>query len=277
MSKPTSGVPSKIALGGDSRESATGTASRKTSGTASRKTKLNPNAKSFAPASPTKKSTGKKSLNPDANAFVPGARRSGKNEREKDFDTCAEEQLAERKKYNLVETTYNDRIRQQLQVYGLGKLIQNLGLFKNNGFLTYAGMAQIAEVLCRWPRPRELAAVALHKDFRDLVTLTEHSGRKHLVYFRSVVSFRREEGYPMSKLIGPKGQNLVALTEGKDLLYAWCSLGKLFLYASDRAQLLEAVKEFKGWEGVVAKSVTSKTSTKTFTTSMKDFNQMDRE
>ena len=123
----------------------------------------------------------------------------------------------------------------------------------------------------RAEQARELAAVATHKDFRDLVTLTEHSGKKHLAYFRSVVSFKLEEDYPVGKLIGPGGANLIALTKENDLLYAWYGEGELYLYANNRKSLLSAVKMFKGFEGVVGKSVATRTTIKEFTTSMQDF------
>ena len=73
--------------------------------------------------------------------------------------------------------------------------------------MTYKGMAAAARVLCRWPRPSELARIVAAADMPPME------------YTRMTVTF--EAKIPIGKLIGPKGQHLINLTHNHRLLYAW--------------------------------------------------------
>ena len=197
--------------------------------------------------------------------------------REQEFKNCAKDNTTERRKYDLGKTTLSERISAS-QVVGLGNLIQSKGLFKNNAFLTYAGMEEIASVLCRWPRPRELAMVAFHENFKDMVKWSSgsklaKSDTRELHYFRCRVLFDLEGDPPRyGDMIGPKGANLVALTRDNDLMYAWYDGATMMLYATDMKLLVKGVESFSKFPGVSHVAPNYSAAIK-FSTSMKDFGQ----
>lgn len=78
-----------------------------------------------------------------------------------------------------------------------------------NELLTYDGLSQAASVLCRWPRPSELARVVAHE--RDTP----------LEYVRFITKFTVNDGASINTVIGRGGSKLIDLTKKNDLIYAW--------------------------------------------------------
>ena len=111
------------------------------------------------------------------------------------------------------------------QVAALVKFIRAHGLDEEDAFVTYDGMAKIADVLCRWPRPAELGKVA-----RTLGRVIKY--RVTRVPFVANV--------PIGLIAGRLGGNLIRLTRGHDLMYAWIKkngqgVTTLYLYSLNMA------------------------------------------
>jgi hypothetical protein len=88
-----------------------------------------------------------------------------------------------------------------------------------DGLLTYAGLSAMKDVLCRWPRPSELAAMIDQVFKRNDIS---HSTREKYAnyYWRNVDFFVQDESV-VRKLVGRVGVNFRAMTEKHDLMYVW--------------------------------------------------------
>ena len=153
------------------------------------------------------------------------------------FDSCVSDVSAVRSKYNLSGVTYSAKFTEEAQVEGLLLYMRDNGFESFPAMITAMGLKAAAGVLCRWPRPTELA----------LLAETADKTNKLWVYRLKV------EVAPASpsKFVGVHGANLYDLTERNGLLYAWLATtslqGKkklyLYLYGTTRQQVIEASKD----------------------------------
>jgi hypothetical protein len=150
------------------------------------------------------------------------------------FDSCVQKASDERSKYNLSGVTYSDKFTEEAQVEGLLLYMRDNKFKSFPDMITKKGLEAAAGVLCRWPRPAELALLA------------KKAGEPDLWVYRLKV-----EVAPASpgKFVGVHGANLYALTERNGLLYAWLATMKdekkvyLYLYGTTRQQVIDASKD----------------------------------
>ena len=171
-----------------------------------------------------------------------------------DFGKCSESQSDIRSKYGLggvkKETKMTDA-----EVEGLATYLGELGLLKDKAtYLSGKTMSQAAKLLCRWPRPSEIARLAINH--------APHLGR--LQCHSASVKFRFLEEGPnkgkrFAKLIGAQGTKLIGLTERNNLLYSWASWGAddytLHLYGKTMADVEAATADFLEANGDVIEAV----------------------
>lgn len=152
----------------------------------------------------------------------------GDTNRRDDFDVCSEKTQAElRARYGLGDVTYEGKMSAE-EIEGLRRYLGDKGVSIPDDMLTYRGMETASAVLCRWPRPSELARIA------------EAAGAGELHVWRAAVTLKLDEP---SKWVGMRGSNLIALTMAHDLLYAWLQDGRtLFLYGPTKGSVLAASK-----------------------------------
>ena len=147
------------------------------------------------------------------------------------FNTCVKDQHDARVSAGLDGISMHDKMT-DAEVFGLrdyfGGDVRRL--------LSYEGMQDASHVLCRWPRPSELARVIAA------------SGQGSMTYRSFKVVF--EAKAPLHSIIGPVGKHLNDLTKNNDLLYAWIKRRKeegkaeLFLYAIDSPGTPSSAKVF---------------------------------
>lgn len=77
---------------------------------------------------------------------------------------------------------------------------------------THAALSGASEVLCRWPRPKEIARLAKMMDPAADTT-----------YYTGLLFLRADDSSAIGSLVGPKGRNLNQLTKRYGLLYIWVS------------------------------------------------------
>lgn len=152
------------------------------------------------------------------------------------FNKCAEDNRAERERIGIDGIEYNRRvedrevIRRLMARFGLDRMVgdKRRAMMK---LLTYQGMNELADVMCRWPRPRELGYIA-----QEMGVTAE--------YYRSVVPLQGERRR-VAGLIGQEGKNFVRVTRDADLMYVWLKrddrkdsdVVRVHMYASSRSKL----------------------------------------
>jgi hypothetical protein len=101
--------------------------------------------------------------------------------------------------------------------------------------LTYAGMMQLSALMCRWPRPSELARLA------------KAAGEKPIPYWVLEVELHPPNGEGghvfWSGFVGSKGSNLTHLTKKYDLLYVWLKAPKLTIYGISKESVYAAAED----------------------------------
>lgn len=161
------------------------------------------------------------------------------------FQRCAIEHHAERMAQGLDKTTEDGKMTDEE--------VKGLALYLTDGqhgispvvadILTYKACEVASRVLCRWPRPSELARILAIFGFDKVSYACLKVG---------VILAGEADGDPERKwgrLIGSGGKNLVAMTQRHDLLYVWMhSQGRratLLLYGADPATVLAGLEKIK--------------------------------
>ena len=181
------------------------------------------------------------------------------------FLTCVSDNRQRRSEAGLSGVTYSDTMTDEEiealrdMFVGIGRGDVRRGV---SSLLTYAGMHRAAAVLCRWPRPSELARVI------------KAAGLGQMQYRIYKVVFNPVAGVDVGEIVGKLGANLIRITEEHDLLYAWVhtskGVGELYLYSIGRNSMAKCMAAendfFKSRKAV--KQGKAATSMKTFTVKM---------
>lgn len=125
------------------------------------------------------------------------------------FHTCLSTAASDRERYNLDGVTYRNPLTMD-QIGNLLGYLQDTDTVSEVGDLfTYTSMMVAQNVLCRWPRPSELAEMAYMFD-----------NKADTVYYTGIVYVQGDD-VPM--LVGKDGAQFASITERFNLLYMWMS------------------------------------------------------
>jgi hypothetical protein len=178
------------------------------------------------------------------------SRRSREPTRQELFGECATGAEQTRTAYGLQAVTYAGKLN-ETQVEGLLKFMRAKGYRSFSQMIEHASLAEASNVLCRWPRPSELAQMAKASGSEDM----------HVWRATVEVGLRDPGGF-----VGTYGSNLSDLTERTGLLYVWLhsthsnnknnrKTHRLYLYGTSRRVVTEAAKDAFVAEAAVDKPV----------------------
>ncbi len=139
--------------------------------------------------------------------------------------------------FDLKTVKYDGKLT-STQIKGLAKYMKTKGITSFDKIMKYSSLVTASKILCRFPRPSELARVAV-----ELGVLDKTAGRP---YWRACVHL---EGTNAAKLVGTNGANLIAFTKKHDLLYTWLKKSGpmnfcLCIYAKKEADVTSAAEAF---------------------------------
>ncbi len=150
------------------------------------------------------------------------------------------------------------------EIGALADFFRAIGYDTVKKILTYDALDKASKVLCRWPRPSELARVAglignvIHKP-GGAVTLP-----LNLSYYSASIPMKHDGdpkymGYDKAAFVGTLGANMIKHTKSLGLLYMWLHEaskvpkangildGMLFAYATNLKTLQDALPEISEW------------------------------
>jgi len=127
-------------------------------------------------------------------------------DRQAAFAKCATLNKSKRVAYNLDERSFTNRLTNE-QVIRLTEYMKDTKL-TNVHLLEYRGLERLSNILCRWPRPSEVAR--LFKINNGVWKLE-----------RCTVTMDLPSIAERSKFVGKMGASLTALTKKYNLMYAW--------------------------------------------------------
>lgn len=108
--------------------------------------------------------------------------------------------------------------------------------------LSHNGMAKAAQLMCRWPRPSELAHM-----------VSSMKGPRQPFYYRMTIQIAlmnpratdRTTTKVISNFVGPMGMNFNRISEERDLMYMWLHTNRLVMYAVDMDYLTQALADVR--------------------------------
>ena len=179
----------------------------------------------------------------------PATKRPATNkERLSDFEKCASDNNVTRAAYKLEKVSYDKKLT-NAEIKAAVNLLIKSQLTTPEKVLKYTTNFSLSKVLCRWPRPSELA--------RMLYVL----GHEEAMYYhlRQTVSIPKDVKHGWGTVVGNKGKNLYEVTEQSDILYAWLhrkgsKTAVIHLYGGTRESVIDALDIFKNHE-VVSKII----------------------
>lgn len=154
------------------------------------------------------------------------------------FKACKKDLAAIRDKWGLQDVEYRKKMT-RAEVKNLWAYLSDAGFDSMDRILTQKGLRMIERVLCRWPRPSELGVMA-----RDHAKGIDYFMLSIQLSYDSAPEDKDDGRKRFAQFVGTRGNNLNALTERHDLLYAWMHPGgDLSLFATDRDSLVAAARE----------------------------------
>lgn len=179
------------------------------------------------------------------------AERRPASSRREVFNLCKSGEFATRDRYGLADVGYGEKMT-KAQVQGMMRYLrEERAIDGMEDLLTHRAMSAAAQVLCRWPRPSELA--------RAIQGMNPGKRAKEAFYFSNTVKVK---GSGIGRFIGKNGVNLYRLTEAADLLYIWVkpSPGRrdehlIYMYASAGGRKKEGAEKMKAAEAIIKSAV----------------------
>lgn len=159
------------------------------------------------------------------------------------FDKCKESSQLLAKTFDLTGVKYGAKLTPN-QITGLANFLTGEKINTLDKLMRYSALKTADKILCRFPRPSELARVAI-----EMGVLDKSMGKP---YWRACVHLDHtgdKQKKNAGKLVGIKGANLISLTEEHDLLYAWLKHEDvrkycLCVYAKKEADVRRAAEHF---------------------------------
>ena len=137
------------------------------------------------------------------------------------FRRCSADTEALRSRFGLAEVSYHASM-DEAQIDGLVAFLKEAGVSPNN-LLTYKNMHLMSQVLCRWPRPRELAEAS-----RKMYAASRGKSGGLPVYYVTYFFLdavddadAKEIDSRLGAFVGREGRNLSELTEKNNVMYMW--------------------------------------------------------
>jgi hypothetical protein len=134
--------------------------------------------------------------------------------RKNKFKDCVfRESLQTRKEYSLQDITYSKRMT-RAQIQGLSRYLKNNGVSTPQDVLSHEGLDAASKVMCRWPRPKELAMLL------DELSETNTVPNDLRTYYSGMLTVRADRP-SMARLVGHLGASFTEITAEHNLLYIW--------------------------------------------------------
>jgi hypothetical protein len=154
-----------------------------------------------------------------------------------DFNECAVKNRERREVLNLQNVSYDNKLT-HAEIKKVATLLPTK--ISPEDVLSYTTSFLLSKVLCRWPRPSELARILY-------VLGHEDAPYYHL---RQSISIQKDVKKGWGTVVGEKGKNLNEVTEESNILYAWLhksgsKKAVLHLYGGTRESVIDALDKFK--------------------------------
>ena len=164
------------------------------------------------------------------------------------FKQCATYNESERDRRGLTGVSYSAKMEDD-EIVGLSEFLKaelKKDKLTPDVVLTYQTCSVASDILCRWPRPSELARV-IALDTLDFTPSNKKNALPISVgYFLGKVPLALVDGKKWGDFVGKKGATLNALTKNHELLYSWLKDNTLYLYAfPNKKAILNAVNDIE--------------------------------
>lgn len=143
----------------------------------------------------------------------PGADVPLSRERMRQLVRCQEgDAKALRERYGLDGVTYSSRLTKS-ETEALHEYLMDNGVLSPSDVLTYGAMKTASDILCRWPRPSELAQLLVRYQRNADVSVD-------FTYYTGVFGVT---GRNIGGFVGKLGERFIHLMKQYDLMYVWLS------------------------------------------------------
>jgi hypothetical protein len=155
------------------------------------------------------------------------------------YEECTEKQSNARKSLGISDLRSQDKLSPK-NITALFALLKRKGYsFDASGsknILSYNGLEEASKVLCRWPRPSELAVMAKQQNikgvnFFKVTAKVDHPNNSNF-----------DAQKMRSKFVGEMGSNFASVGRDYHLMYVWLHENELIIYGKDKDDCMQALE-----------------------------------
>lgn len=165
------------------------------------------------------------------------------NDRRDIFNTCTERTSGLRAHANVDAAFIYDKRLTSAEAKQVQRWLVSVNVGSSNELLTHRGMSKAAELMCRWPRPSELAVMVGHMGDMS-APLSYHRMSVRVSQLSKAKGKGQGEGGNVGQFVGPLGNNFNRISKQCDLMYMWLHNGvTLDMYAMHLENLDDALSQ----------------------------------